>query len=162
MRWSLPISRWTRYLSTPVTVGAMLVAGITIAADPAQAVTPIHCTSIGYGLDGNMTEGQCFNSVNDAYTVVMQGDGNLVAYRVSDHKVCWSSGTAGANGTSTKAFAQAAYNVSGHPIALMVYSFSPKVGGKVYYGSSGPTSLTVSENNRGVLYVGYTPLPSAC
>ncbi len=161
MRWPLPTSRWTRYLSTPVAVGALLVAGIT-SANPAQAVTPIHCTSIGYGLDATMTEGQCFNSINDAYTVVMQGDGNLVAYRVTDHKVCWSSGTAGANGPSIKAFAKVGYNVNGHPIMLSVSSFSTRVGSKIYFGSSGPQSLTVSENNRGVLYVGYTPLPSAC
>jgi hypothetical protein len=31
MRWSLPTSRWTRYLSTPVAVGALLAVGVSTA-----------------------------------------------------------------------------------------------------------------------------------
>jgi hypothetical protein len=148
MLWSLPASRWKRYLPVPVIVGATLAAGIAVAA-PAQAVT---CNDIGSSFTGNLNPGQCIHSSNNLYELVMQGDGNLVSYRLKDWKACFSSGTAGHNG----ARAQMVHRLAGSAVPITLDIYASNGSGLIEFDGSGSGTLNISLGSTGSLFVGYT------
>ena len=49
-----------------------------------------------------MQIGSLLNSENKRFQLAMQNDGNLVLYRLSDHKALWSSNTVGKGGVACK------------------------------------------------------------
>jgi hypothetical protein len=153
-------SKLRRFLAGASLVGVFLVGGFVVAA-PAQAVT---CNDIGSSFTGNLNPGQCIHSSNNLYKLVMQGDGNLVSYRLRDSKVCFSAGTAGHPG----AWAKFVYlGPNGYPIySLVVYpkGTSTFVALAAFnYNGSISTGLNVSVGaTHGQMYVGYNAYGSGC
>jgi hypothetical protein len=47
-----------------------------------------------------LVPGLALSSGNREYSLILQGDGNLVLYHVRDKRVLWASNTQGKNGTS--------------------------------------------------------------
>jgi pseudomonalisin len=91
-RAALPWSR-LRKLATGAVAAAALSAAALSAAAPAQAVAPPpdHLQP-----GQSLTEGQALYSQEYAgVELILQTDGNLVAYVASNHRVLWASNTSG-------------------------------------------------------------------
>lgn len=83
-----------RFTAAAVAITASL--GLTVsAAGPASAA--IRCADIGQRLNVGdiLGPGRCIYSTNRSYVLVMQTDGNLVIYRLSDSRAVFNSGTSG-------------------------------------------------------------------
>ncbi len=133
-------------------------AGVALTAAPADAVT---CSKVGTGLKVNQTmnRGQCITSTNGRFTLVLQSDGNLVSYRNSDSRACFSSGTSGRKDAVVRV--KALTPTAEVPLELNITRQSDAQSTYISFGgvrAGHPVStLNVSvSGNNGSLFVGYS------
>jgi hypothetical protein len=148
MKLSFRPHRGKRLLAASLISGAVVAGGVAVAA-PAQAVT---CTDVGASFTGNLNPGQCIHSSNNLYKLVMQGDGNLVSYRLKDSKACFSSGTAGHGG----AHAQMVHRLAGSAVPVTLDIYTSLGAGLIEFDGSGSGTLNISVGSTGSIFVGYT------
>jgi hypothetical protein len=128
------------------------IAALAIAA-PASAAN----VGSSIGRNGTLWVNDYIQRTSNGYYywLILQSDGSLVLYKGNSahvaSKVCWASGTWG------KPSGHAIYQTDGN---FVIYSTS----NVPLWGSNtvGETGATVDISASGRLYVGYTPISSAC
>jgi hypothetical protein len=160
-----------RKLAAALAVQAASVMMLLAPPMTQGASAAVSCVSVGPSFSNALLPGQCITSPNRLYTLVMQGDGNLVLYRSSGGKACWASSWGGGG---FRAGDRAIFTTIGVPIfntgdteyglAVGHYTWGPFFSATWRWDNGdfhlGNRNYNVNVNDRGQFWVAYDFLGS--